>query len=168
MPEPVRSSRLRRWLVEPVLGFLRQGITPQKLAMSLAFGLGLGVFPILGLSTILCTAVALALRLNLPAIQLVNYAAAPAQVLLIIPFVRVGEHLVGAAPQPLSIQAGFAIIGAGVVHAVQVLAGACVHAAIGWALIGPAFIYLVYRLLRPVLERSARQIGSAAARTSAP
>lgn len=56
---------IRRRLFEPLLTLLRQGIAPQQIALSLAFGLGLGIFPVLGVSTILCTAVALVLRLNL-------------------------------------------------------------------------------------------------------
>jgi uncharacterized protein (DUF2062 family) len=146
---------LRRRLVEPILALLRQGISPEKLALSLAFGFGLGIFPVLGATTLLCTLAALALRLNLPAIQLVNYVTSPVQLVLIIPFVRVGEHLLGAAPQPLSIKAGLTLISAGALNAVVVLRDAIVHATIGWLLIGPIVIYALYRLLRPVLTRAA-------------
>ena len=85
---------------------------PRKSRLSLAFGLGIGIFPVLGVSTVLCTVVAIALRLNLPAIQLVNYLASPLQLALIIPFVRVGEHLLGLQAQPLSIAEGFRIMAA--------------------------------------------------------
>src|SRR3954469_7270888 len=126
------ASLARRKLVDPLLDLLRQGVTPDKIAMSLAFGLGIGIFPVLGVSTILCTVVAIVLRLNLPAIQLVNYLAAPIQLALIIPFVRVGEHLLQIAPQPLSISEGFKLLATGVFHAVTVLWDAIVHAALGW------------------------------------
>ena len=152
---PARAF-VRRRLVDPILDLLRQGVTPGKIALSLAFGLGLGIFPVLGVSTVLCTVVAIALRLNLPAIQLVNYLASPLQLALIIPFVRVGEHLLGVKAQPLSISAGFRIMEAGVVHAVIVLWDAIVHAALGWIVIGPALIYALYRTLLPLLERAAR------------
>jgi uncharacterized protein (DUF2062 family) len=146
---------VRRRIVEPILALLRQGISPEKLALSLAFGFGLGIFPVLGATTLLCTLAAVALRLNLPAIQLVNYITSPVQLVLIIPFVRVGEHLLGATPQPLSIKAGLALLAAGVLNAVVVLRDAIVHATIGWLLIGPIVIYVLYRLLRPVLARAA-------------
>jgi len=149
---------LRGALLEPLLVLLRQGTSPTKLALSLAFGIGLGVFPVLGLSTILCTVAALALRLNLPAIQLVNYAAAPLQLLLIIPFVRVGEHLLGAPPEPLSIEAGLALLAAGVLRAVHVLWGAILHAALGWIAVGPVAIVLLYLFIRPLLERAAARL----------
>jgi uncharacterized protein (DUF2062 family) len=89
---------IQRRLFEPILQLLRQGITPEKIALSLALGVGLGIFPVLGVATIVCTVLALALRLSLPTIQIANYAASPVQLLLIIPFVRVGEHLLPRPP----------------------------------------------------------------------
>jgi uncharacterized protein (DUF2062 family) len=150
----------RRRLLDPILALLSQGVTPEKLALSLAIGLGLGILPVLGLSTILCTVAALALRLNLPAIQLVNYLAAPLQLALIIPFVRLGEHLIGAPPQPLTISAGFALLAEGVLKAVITLWDAIVHAMLGWIVIGPLLIYLLYRLAQPLLDRAARRIAA--------
>lgn len=152
---PRTRAFFRRRLVDPIIELLRQGVTPDKIALSLAFGLGLGIFPVLGVSTILCTIVALMLRLNLPAIQLVNYLAAPLQLVLIIPFVRVGEHLLQLAPQPLSISEGFRILATGVVNAVVILWDAIVHAALGWIVTGPLIIYGLYRLFRPLLTRAA-------------
>jgi uncharacterized protein (DUF2062 family) len=166
--EPARgrvSQFLRRRLVGPVLDLLRQGVTPEKLALSLAFGLGIGIFPVLGVSTVLCTVVAIVFRINLPAIQLVNYLASPLQLALIIPFVRVGEHLLGLKEQPLSIQEGFRIMAAGVLHAIVTLWDAIVHAALGWIVIGPVLIYALYRLLRPILRRAAAARSDARAAT---
>jgi uncharacterized protein (DUF2062 family) len=147
---------VRRRLIEPILDLLRQGVTPEKIALSLAFGLGLGIFPVLGVSTVLCTVIAIVLRLNLPAIQLVNYLASPVQLALIIPFARVGEHLLGIAPQPLSISEGFRLMAVGVLHAVFVLWDAILHAALGWIVIGPVIIAVLYRVFRPLLARAAR------------
>jgi uncharacterized protein (DUF2062 family) len=172
-PSPPARGRIggfvRRRLVDPILELLRQGVTPEKIALSLAFGLGVGIFPVLGVSTILCTVIAIVLRLNLPAIQLVNYLASPLQIVLIIPFVRVGEHLLGIDPQPLSISEGFRLMGIGVFHAVRVLWDAIVHAALGWVVLGPFIIYALYRLFRPMLVRAAqlrRPVAANSARTA--
>lgn len=148
----------KRRLVEPILALLKQGITPDKLALSVAFGIGFGLFPVLGASTILCAAAAVALRLNMPAIQLVNYALSPLQLLLIIPFVRVGEAVTGAPAFPITISGGFEILAQGALHAVHVLWDAIVHAALGWVLIGPLGIFILYRALRPVLERAKAKV----------
>jgi uncharacterized protein (DUF2062 family) len=78
----------------------RQGLTPQKLAITCALGIVVGLFPIFGTTTILCFAVAILFRLNIPVIQLVNYLVAPLQLLLIIPFIKVGTILFGLNPLP--------------------------------------------------------------------
>ena len=83
----------QRRLVRPVIELLRQGVTPEKIALSIVFGVTLGVFPVLGSTTALCATAALAFRLNLPAIQLVNYFVYPLQIALLIPFFRLGEKL---------------------------------------------------------------------------
>lgn len=152
------SNWLRRRVIEPILGLLRQGLAPSQLALSLAFGLGIGIFPVLGVSTPLLTVIALAMRLNLPAIQLVNYLASPLQLLLIIPFVRVGERLLGAAPQPLTVSAGLELLAQGAMRAVVILSDAIVHAALGWIAIGPVLIFLLYRAFLPLLERAAARL----------
>ncbi len=162
------ASFVRRKAVDPVLDLLRQGVTPEKIALSLAFGLGLGIFPVLGLSTVLCTVVAIVLRLNLPAIQLVNYLASPLQLVLIIPFVRVGEHVLGLQAQPLSVREGFRIMAAGVMHAIVLLRDAIVHAALGWIVIGPVLIFALYRAFRPLLVRASRMRRPATAQSATP
>jgi len=144
-----------RRIAEPVLGLLRQGVAPQSIALGLACGAVIGVFPVLGTTTVLCTLAAIALRLNLVAVQTVHLLMTPVQVLLIIPFVRVGETLVGAPAEPLSISAGFELFSHGAWHATTILGSAIVHAVIGWLALGPLTLYLLYRLLRPILERAA-------------
>jgi uncharacterized protein (DUF2062 family) len=149
---------LRRRVLEPLLTLLRQGVSPERLALCVAIGVVVGNIPILGVSTLLCTAIALVFRLNLPAIQLVQAAMAPTQILLIIPFVRLGEWILRAPPQPLSIKAGLALISQGVGHAVVVLWDAIVHAGFAWILVAPFAVLMFYKLLTPVFERASTQM----------
>lgn len=151
---------LRRRLLDPILGLLKQGLAPRELALCLALGTGIGLFPVLGVSTPLLALIALVQRLNLAAIQLVNYLIYPLQLLLIIPFVRLGEAITGAPRQPLTIEAGVALMAQGVWHAVVTLWDAIIHAALGWAIIVPLGIYALYRLLVPALARAARGLGT--------
>ena len=72
---------------------LYQGLTPRKLALTCAFGVVLGLFPVFGVTTLLCFVAAFLFRLNIPIIQLVNYLIAPLQLILIIPFIQVGIYL---------------------------------------------------------------------------
>ena len=83
---------------------LRQGITPQRLALTLALGFAIGCIPVVGIPTLVCAALALTLRLNLPAIQAANYIVMPLQLLLIVPFVRLGGWLIPARIDPVASQ----------------------------------------------------------------
>ena len=52
--------------------WLSQGVSPRRLALTLALGLAIGCIPVFGISTLVCLAIAFAMRLNLPAIQAAN------------------------------------------------------------------------------------------------
>ena len=49
-------------------------MSPEQWALCLAVGIVLGIFPAPACPTVLCAAAALALRLNSPAMQAVNYS----------------------------------------------------------------------------------------------
>jgi uncharacterized protein (DUF2062 family) len=150
---------VRNWLylriIAPLLALLKQGISPGRLALCVAIGVVVGNIPILGVSTILCTAIALAFRLNLPAIQLVQAAMAPTQILLIIPFVRLGEWILRVPPQPVSIKEGLDLMAQGARYAVAALWDAILHAGFAWVLVAPVAVVLLYKILTPVFERAA-------------
>ena len=90
-------------LIAPFIELLRQGMSPEKIALTIALGIMLGVTPVLGSTTLLCTLAALALRLNLPAIQLVNAVVYPLQIILLIPFFKLGAFAV-PTPAPRQFQ----------------------------------------------------------------
>jgi uncharacterized protein (DUF2062 family) len=142
----------RRRIVRPLLDLLRHGVTPEKLALSIALGVALGVFPVLGTTTALCALAALILRLNLPAIQIVNYFVYPAQIALLIPFARLGEKLFGAPHLPLSVAQIHGMIHANRWAAAQFLWTTVWHATVAWCLIAPALMLLAYVVVLPLLR----------------
>jgi uncharacterized protein (DUF2062 family) len=138
---------LQRRLVRPVIELLRQGVTPEKIALSIVFGVALGVFPVLGSTTALCAIAALAFRLNLPAIQIVNYFVYPLQIALLIPFFRLGEKLFGARHLPHASMSG----------AIRTLWTTTWHAIVVWCLLAPIAAIVLYLILAPLLRRVARR-----------
>lgn len=143
----------QRRITRPILEVLRQGTTPEKIALSIAFGLVLGIIPAIGWTTLLCFLAAIMFRLNLPAVQLVNYFMYPVQLALLIPFIRAGELLFGGTRLPLSLSQILSMIKADVRHAIKVLWIATAHAVVVWALVAPLAIYLIYRTLAPILRQ---------------
>ena len=72
---------------------LQTGMSVQKISLCIAFGIVLGIFPVLGATTLLCAVAAFILRLNLPAIQVVNYVVYPLQIFLLVPFYILGSWI---------------------------------------------------------------------------
>jgi uncharacterized protein (DUF2062 family) len=87
------NSWWQRHILNPLFAFLKQGTTPEKLALCVALGMSCGIIPVLGVTTVLSIVVALIFRLNQPAMQLVNHLMYPAQLALIIPFFKVGDRV---------------------------------------------------------------------------
>ena len=147
-----------RRLVRPILDLLKQGVTPEKLALSLALGAVLGIFPALGWTTALCALAALALHLNLPAIQIVNYFMYPAQIALLIPFFRLGERLFRAPHLPISVPQIYAMIHVSVWHAIKLLWNTTWHAIVVWFVLAPIIAVILYFVLTPMLRRVLRHM----------
>ncbi|HSB62258.1 MAG TPA: DUF2062 domain-containing protein [Vicinamibacteria bacterium] len=142
-------------LTEPVARQLEQGISPEKLAVSVALGVAFGLFPIVGVTTALCVLAGVAFRLNHPALQLVNYAVYPLQVPLILAFVRLGERLLGAPPvslSPLTLAARFQ---QDPMRFLAEFGATGLRGILGWSVVAPVLAAAVYLLLLPALRRLA-------------
>lgn len=147
----------RRRVVAPVLAQLRQGVTPEQIALTIALGAVLGVFPILGACTALCAVAGVALRLNQPLIQLVNYLVYPLQFVLLIPFYRAGERLFGAEPVPIvDVAALAARFGADPWQFILDYGQVGLYGIAVWLLVAPPAAALLYLTLKPVLVRLRR------------
>ena len=146
-----------RKLVRPLLDLLRQGVTPEKIALSVALGVALGVFPALGWTTALCAIAAFALRLNLPAIQIVNYFMYPVQLALLLPFFRLGEKLFRAQHLPISVAQIFYLIHTSLWNAIKLLWTTTWHAIVAWGMLAPLVVGLIYLVLTPLLRRALRR-----------
>ena len=153
----VRESFWKRRVVTPLVAQLKQGVTPEKLALTVALGLVLGIFPILGATTLLCGAAAIALRLNQPVIQLVNYFAYPVQLALIIPIYQAGEKLFGNAPIPLSIPLIFERFRADFGQFLRDFGMIAVQGIVVWCILAPVLVAALYVTTRPLLRRLARR-----------
>ena len=83
----------RKYILEILGQALKQGMTPNKLAITCALGMVIGIFPILGTTTLICLALSIVFRLNIPVMQLANYLVTALQVICILPLIDLGAHL---------------------------------------------------------------------------
>jgi uncharacterized protein (DUF2062 family) len=128
-----------------------RGMSPEAMALSIALGFALGLFPVPGCPTLLCALAALILRLNGPAVQAVNYLVCPLQLALFAPFMRVGGRLFPAPARHLP-----AMLHGGAWRAVAGVLAAAAHAVAGWLCIGAPAGLLLYILLAYCLRRRGR------------
>lgn len=129
--------------------WLQQGMSPRRLALTIAVGFAVGCIPVIGIPTVLCAALAMVLRLNLPAIQAANYAAMPLQLMLIVPFVRLGGWLFGnhyvASSTP--------ILHLGVLGAGEKLGWMAGQALFAWLVVAVPAVALITLVLNLMLRR---------------
>ena len=148
-------ERLKRHVWTPILVQVKQGLSPHGLAWSVALGLALGLFPVLGATTLLCFLAALVLRLNQPVMQAVNYLAYPLQLLLLIPFIRLGERIFGAPRLPLSLFMILQAMKADLRGAMKFLRTSLWHASVAWTLVALPSAFLLAFLLTLIFRRLA-------------
>lgn len=78
-------------------------MSPKKLALTLALGTTIGIIPLLGINTFLLIIVALLLKLNQPAAQIVNWAMYIFQLVLFVPFLKMGQYLFNGPKLPFEL-----------------------------------------------------------------
>ena len=145
----------RRRLVDPLLGQLTRGVTPDRLAATLAVGSVCSLFPFLGTTSALNLGVGLWLRMNQPVLQGLNQLLGPVQVAMILVYVRIGEWI-WRAPEADRFSIGEMIRAFGELSwsgFLQRFGRAGWHAFTAWTLTAPLLLAAIYLPLRPIFRR---------------
>ncbi|WKN45283.1 DUF2062 domain-containing protein [Tunicatimonas pelagia] len=88
--------------IRQVREVLSRGATPRELSLAIALSVPMGIVPVFGFTTPLATVIAMHWKLNVPLVLALLYLALPLQLLLFVPFLRMGELLFQLAPLPFS------------------------------------------------------------------
>ena len=148
---PKRTLWQRR-IIDPLVAQLTQGITAEKIALTIAVGGACSLFPIFGTTTLLCFLVALILRLNQPVIQLLNQAMWPLHVPAVLWLIRLGELIFGVPHQRLHFRETYHLFWHDPTLFFEKFGSAALHAIVAWALLAPLFIVLCYYALLPLMR----------------
>jgi uncharacterized protein (DUF2062 family) len=144
---------LRRKVRDPLLAELRQGATPTAVSAAVTVAFALAIVPIIGATTVLCLLAGRIWRLNHVVMQIVNHASYPLQFLLLVPFVRLGETVVGADPIALSPSALIDAFNESFGGFVAQFGLAYVHGLIGWVLTVPLACWILHLILSRLFRR---------------
>ena len=143
----------KKRLVTTLRGFLAQGLSSRELALTLALGITLGTIPVIGITTIACTLAALALKLNLPVIQLVNYVAYPLQLALIVPYFYLGNFIFSAQRTFDSAMLENILSAGQYKETFMLLIDSTIYAVGAWLIMSPILFAILYIGSKPVLLR---------------
>jgi uncharacterized protein (DUF2062 family) len=135
-----RKTKLFRLLTN----FIKQGTSPEKLALTVALGITIGAFPVIGPTTLLCTLAALLFRVNLAGIQLVNYTTYPIQIITILPFYKLGAYLFGDATFNTPLEEFTTMFRQDIWGSILLFGNAIVHAIVAWCLVAPIAGVVLY------------------------
>lgn len=143
------------FLGKKILGFLKAGTSSEQLAIAFSLGMVVGVIPLLGSTTLICTVLAFAFRLNLPVLQLANYCVFPLQLLLFIPFFKMGGYLFSPLELPVSVTQISELLQADFFGTIQQFWFANLQALMVWLLLAIPLYLLLYFILLLFFKRIA-------------
>ncbi|XVF63482.1 hypothetical protein PTKIN_Ptkin09bG0090100 [Pterospermum kingtungense] len=145
------SVWLNTKIVDPLIQILRNGAEPKQLAFSAALGFTLGIFPICGVTVLLCgMAIALLGPLShSPTVLLANFIATPIELSLVVPFLRLGEAISGGPHFPLTSDALKKVLTG---QASREVLFSIAHALLGWLVAAPIILATLYMLFLPIFK----------------
>ena len=147
------SDWLRRRVRDPLVAELRQGATPEAVSAAVMVSLAIAINPFIGTTTLGCLVAGRLFRLNHVVMQIINHSAFPLQVLLIVPFVRLGETLSGARHFALTPEAIIGEFNRSVPDFLEKFWLAGLHGLIGWAVTVPLACWLLHFFLRATFRK---------------
>ncbi len=163
----MKFSELRshKW-VQKAIGLFKQGLTANEMAKSIAIGALVGVIPMFGISTVTITALAIRLRLNLPMSIFFTYAVGPIHLLMFIPFIKMGERILGVQHTLVSFSVIREAFSEDYMKAIIDLSLEIVCGLTGWALVAIPTAFVLYFMLRFVFSFCWKAVRSGRLRNS--
>jgi hypothetical protein len=126
------------------VALFKQGLTPIELTQSILFAALFSIIPIFGVTTILLTAFSLKRKLNLPIMIAISYLAWPLQILMIIPFINIGEYFFSVPQSPHSVEEIIASFQESFFGTLSQLSFELLCGFGGWLLTAVPFFILIY------------------------
>jgi uncharacterized protein (DUF2062 family) len=150
-PAPLRRA------FNTIVQLLRQGVTPEKISLAIALSAAIGVIPVLGTTMLLTAAAAAVLELNLVAMQLVGWLVYPLQLVLIVPFMRIGSRLFGLMAVP-PLPEFLKLLAHDLFGTIRLFWPATLTAIAAWLLLCPIVVGVIYGVLIYPLRRLDRRL----------
>jgi len=134
----------KQHILSPVLALLDQGHSLHHVARGIALGFVCSFVPVIGLSTALSFLLAWLFGHHQIAAQIGNLLGGPLQLLLLIPFLRLGEWLFGVKPQSFDVSLMIQSFKSTPLKALSDYGLFCIRACVAWMIVA----FLMYWVMR--------------------
>ena len=145
----------------PVMRELTLGISPGRVALASILGLVSATWPQIGTNPLMALLLSWTFRCNKAITSGVSLVFTPLQYALMIPFLRLGETLLGVEHFETSVPDIIYIVFTDPIGSFAVLGMPLVHAIVGWAaawlVVVPGVFFPARRLMRKVAENRYRK-----------
>lgn len=147
--EPLRNRVLIPYKIIP-----RDGLAPEKLALSVTIGIVSGLFPVIGLTTFLSLLLTAAFRQNLALVQTINWIVSLLQLLLIIPLMRMGALILDQQTIRITFRQIERAFQPGILEGLQTVGIFHLYGILAWSLLAiPVGTFLYFTLLIALRRR---------------
>lgn len=150
-----KESWWRRWLLAPVAAQVTGGVSLHKTAWTIALGIVLGVFPVMGTTTLVCLLVGWICKLNQAVLHVFRAVVYPLHLVMILVFIRLGERLYGAPLISFSIPQLIGKFEESPLQFAREFGMAAWHGVSAWLLIAPVAAVFIKMAAMPVLRKLA-------------
>ena len=130
---------------------LTQGSTPEKLAQSLAVGVLIGIFPLLGLTTLLAGLLGHFFKLNHIVVQTANYFMYPVQIVMIPVYIKIVSSVIDVGDVPIRPDLMVKAFAADWLLFLKQYGLIAVYAIILWTILSVVLFFVLQKLFLPAI-----------------
>jgi uncharacterized protein (DUF2062 family) len=128
----------------PVSNIRKQGFSAETLALSISIGIIGGAFPAIGFASYICLILTLAFKQNIIIVQVVNWLVYPLQILLIIPFMKLGYSIFTGGELTITLHQVVAAFQSGIMNGIKLIGIISLYGIIAWAVIAIPTLFILY------------------------
>ena len=136
-----------------IIDLLNEGKSVSELSIAISIGMLLGIFPVLGVTTVTCIALGKIFKLNIPTLLAANYVVFPIQVVMIYALIKTGEFIFNLENQ-IDYEFFKTLLEEDLLVIVQTLGYNLLAAVASWTLLGLILYLPLYNMSKAVLIRT--------------
>ena len=130
----------------PLSNIRKQGFSSETLALSVSIGIIGGSFPVFGFATYVCLLLTFLFKQNIIIVQVANWLAYPLQILLLIPFMKLGNSIITGGDLIITMHQVVVAFESGLMNGIREIGIISLYGVIAWTAIAIPSLFILYML----------------------